>query len=145
MAAGPWTPVNGARTEIMNSYIAGASARTFKVALVLSTSNVGAASTTWAGVTNEVANGNGYTTGGQTVTLSLSGTTTVQVFFASNPVWTASGAGITARTAVLYAVGGNVLATSVLDSTPADVTVSAGNQLTVDSDGTPAPVFTFGS
>ena len=94
-------------------------------------SNIGAASTTYAGVTNEHANGNGYTTGGIAITLSLSGTTTVTVDIATDPVWTASGGSIVARFAVIYEVGGNVLCYCLLDSTPADVTATSGNTLTV--------------
>ena len=101
------------------------------MALFLSTSNIGAGSTTYAGLTNEHANGNGYTTGGAAISLTLSGTTTVTVDVATDPVWTASGAGITARFAVIYEVGGNVLCYCLLDSTPADVSVTAGNTLTV--------------
>jgi hypothetical protein len=103
----------------------------FKCALFLSTSNIGAASTTYAGVTNEVANANGYTTGGIAVVLTLAGTTTVTVDFQTDPVWTASGGSITARFAVVYEVGGRVLCYALLDSTPADVTATDGNTLTV--------------
>jgi len=100
------------------------------MALFLSTSNIGAASTTYAGLTNEHANGNGYTTGGSSVTLSLSGTTTVTVD-STDVTWTASGGSITARFAVIYEVGGRVLCYCLLDSTPADVTATDGNTLTV--------------
>lgn len=102
------------------------------MALFLSTSNIGAASTTYAGVTNEVSNANGYTTGGVSVTLSLSGTTTVTCA-CTDAVWTASGTGIVARYGLIYEVGGHVLAYFLLDSAPADVTVSSGNTLTVHS------------
>ena len=103
----------------------------FKVALFLSTSNIGAASTTYAGVTNEHAAANGYTTGGIAVTHTLAGTTTVTVDWSTDPVWTASGGSITARFAVIYEVAGDVLAYCLLDSTPADVTATTGNTLTV--------------
>jgi hypothetical protein len=116
---------------------------TFKVALFLSTSNISASSTTYAGVTNEVASANGYTTGGITTALTLAGTTSVTVSFTTNPVWTASGGSITARFAVLYESGGDVVCYCLLDSTPADVTATSGNTLTIDSDGTPNPVFTL--
>jgi hypothetical protein len=106
----------------------------YKVALVTSTSNISASSTTWAGVTNEVASGNGYTTGGVAVTLSQTGTTSVNVYFSSNPSWTASGGSITARWAVLYKTASDVLAYSLLDSAPADVVVASGNTLTIKSD-----------
>lgn len=144
MAAGTWTLPSGARKMLLDGTF-DLDSDTFKVALVTSSSNIGASTTTWAGVTGEVANGNGYTTGGVSVTLNLTGTTSVAVAFATNPVWTASGSGITARTAVLYETSGNVLSYVTLDTTGGgqDVSVSSGNTLTVDSDGSPSPVFTL--
>jgi hypothetical protein len=104
---------------------------TFLIALFLSTSNIGAASTTYAGVTNEHANANGYTTGGISLgVLTLAGTTTVTVDDA-DAVWTAAGGSITARFAVLYESAGNVLCYCLLDPAPADVTATDGNPLTV--------------
>ena len=130
MAAGTWTLTNGGRTSLLNGTF-DLDTDTFKIALFLSTSNIGAASTTYAGVTNEHANANGYTTGGNAVTGSLSGTTTVTFDTTDPTAWTASGGSITARFAVLYEVSGNVLAYCLLDSTPADVTATTGNTLTV--------------
>jgi len=55
-------------------------------------------------ITAEVANGNGYTTGGNTAA-TTSATTTAGVFklvLASPAVWTATGAGFTFRYAILY-------------------------------------------
>ena len=130
MAAGAWTFPNGTRTDLINAVLAVA-ADTYKMALFLSTSNIGAASTTYAGVTNEHANANGYTTGGISVDLTLAGTTTVTADIATDPVWTASGGSITARFAVIYEVAGNVLCYCLLDSTPADVTATTSNTLTV--------------
>lgn len=129
-AAGTWTFPNGARTNLLNGTF-DLDSDTFKMALFLSTSNLGASTTTYAGVTNEHANGNGYTTGGIAVTISLSGTTTVTVDLSSDPVWTASGGSITARFAAIYEVSGSVLCYCLLDSTPADVTATNGNTLTV--------------
>jgi putative effector of murein hydrolase len=130
MAAGAWTFPNSARTDMLNGTF-DHDTDSFKVALFLSTSNIGASSTTYAGVTNEHSNANGYTTGGIAVTLTLSGTTTVTVDFSTDPVWTASGGSITARFAVLYEVSGRVLCYCLLDSAPADVTATTGNTLTV--------------
>jgi hypothetical protein len=140
-APGAWTLTNTTRQKILDgTFVVGSG---YKVALVTSTSNIGAASTTYAGVTNEVASGNGYTTGGVSVTLSQTGTTSVNVYFSSNPSWTASGGSITARYAVLYKTGSDVLCYSLLDSAPADVVVAAGNTLTVKSDNTASnPVLT---
>jgi hypothetical protein len=132
MAAGAWTFTDAARTNLLNGTF-DLDTDTFLMALFLSTSNIGAASTTYAGVTNEHANANGYTTGGISLgSLALSGTTTVTVDETTNPVWTASGGSITARYAVIYESGGNVLCYCLLDSAPADVTATDGNTLTVN-------------
>ena len=131
MAAGAWTFPDGARTDLLNGTF-DLDTNTFLMALFLSTSNIGAASTTYAGVTNEHANANGYTTGGISMgVLTLAGTTTVTVDDPSDAVWTASGGSIVARFAVIYESGGNVLCYCLLDSTPADVTATTGNTLTV--------------
>lgn len=130
MAAGAWTFTNGGRTKLIDGTF-DIDTDSWKCALFLSTSNIGAASTTYAGVTNEVANAFGYTTGGIAITLTLAGTTTVTVDISVDPVWTASGGSITGRFAVIYEVAGNVLCYCLLDSTPADVTATSGNTLTV--------------
>lgn len=100
------------------------------MALFLSTSNLGAASTTFAAVTAEHAAANGYTAGGIAVVLNLAGTTTVTVDITTDPVWTASGGSIVARFAAIYEVGGDVLCYCLLDAAPADVTATTGNTLT---------------
>lgn len=133
-AAGPsaWALTNTARTKFVNGQFDW-DTDTLKIALFLSTSNIGAASTTYAGVTNEHANGNGYLTGGVTVSPgTLSGTTTVTMDVTTDPVWTSSGT-ITARFAGLYESGGDVITYMTLDSAPADVTVSSPNTLTIGS------------
>lgn len=131
MAASSWTFPDAARTSLLDGTF-DLDTDTFLMALFLSTSNIGAASTTYAGLTNEHANANGYTTGGISLgQLALSGTTTVTVDETTNPVWTASGGSITARFAVIYESGGRVLCYCLLDSTPADVTATTGNTLTV--------------
>jgi len=129
-AAGPWLFTNTSRTYLLDGTFDVAD-DSFKMGLFLSTSNIGAASTTYAALTNEHANANGYTTGGIAVDLTLAGTTTVTVDIATDPVWTASGGSIVARFAVIYEVGGNVLCYCLLDSAPADVTATTGNTLTV--------------
>jgi hypothetical protein len=129
MAAGAWTFTNGGRTSLVDGTF-DLNSDTFKAALFLSTSNIGASSTTYAGLTNEHSNANGYTTGGKALTPSLTGTTTV-TFDVDDQTWTASGGSITARFAVIYEVSGNVLAYCLLDSTPADVTATSGNTLTL--------------
>lgn len=130
MAAGNWTFTNAGRTKLLNGTF-DIDSDSYKMALLLSSSNIGSGTTTFAGVTNEHANANGYTSGGIAVSLTLAGTTTVTVDIATDPTWTASGGSIVARYACIYEVGGDVLCYCLLDSTPADVTVTAGNTLTV--------------
>jgi len=129
MSASVWTFTDEGRKRLLDGTLR-IGVDSFKMALFLSTSNIGPSSTTYAGLTNEHANANGYTTGGQAVTLSLSGTTTVMVD-STDVTWTASGGSIVARYAVIYEVSGNVLAYALLDSTPADVTVTSGNNLPI--------------
>ena len=130
MAAGAWTFTNTGRTSLLNGTF-DVDSDTYKMALFLSTSNLAASTTTYAGLTNEHANANGYTTGGIAVALTLGGTTTVTVDITTDPVWTASGGSIVARFAVIYEVSGNVLCYCLLDDAPADVTATTGNTLTV--------------
>lgn len=135
--AGPtaWAFTNTGRTKLLDNTGFDIDSGTYKCALFLSTSNIGAASTTYAAVTNEVANGLGYATGGLAVTFTLSGTTTVTATLASSAVWTASGGSIVARFAAIYEVGGSVLCYITLDSAPADVTATDGNTLTIAASG----------
>lgn len=130
MAAGVWTFTNGGRTKLLDGTF-DIDSDVYKMAIFLSTSNLGAASTTFAGVTNEHAAANGYTAGGIAVSPTLAGTTTVTVDLATDPVWTASGGSIVGRFAAIYEVGGNILCYCLLDSAPADVTATTGNTLTV--------------
>ncbi len=129
MAAGNWLATDTGRTSILAGTLA--TGDSYKVALFLSTSNLSSASTTYAALTNEVANAVGYTTGGIAITLGVSGTTTVTVTTASPMVWTASGGSITAKWAVIYEVAGSVLLYCLLESGGSDVTATAGNTLTI--------------
>lgn len=108
-------------------------ADTFKVALFLSTSDCGNANHAngqYSAFTNEVANANGYTTGGVSVGVGTfvnsSGTET---FDTSDAVWTPSGGNIVSRYAVLYDstdANKRAVAFCLLDSAPADVTFVNG-------------------
>jgi len=109
---------------------------TFKMALFQSTSNAATLSTAgYAALTNEVANANGYTTGGVTLTSVTWGQTSgTGTFDCADAVWTASGGSIAARFAVIYddtPAGKTLVGYSLLDTTPADVTATDGNTLTV--------------
>lgn len=139
-AAGPWTVYNDAK---LNSWKAlfNLPSDSFKVALFTSASVAindqvtPATYASFASDAHEVANGNGYTTGGVAVTgasLTGGGATGTITFSTGNATWTASGAGFTARAAVIYdTTTGYAIAYCLLDSTPADVTVSAGNTLAI--------------
>lgn len=117
-------------------------ANTFKLALV-SSAWTPAPSTdeVWADVSaNEIANGNGYTTGGGTLTsVALTQAAGVVKFTSAAFVWTASGSGIPAwRRGVIYASGtlngkvNPIVGYFLGDSTPADIPLTtSGNTLTV--------------
>ncbi len=95
----------------------------------------------YAEITNEVANGNGYTTGGITltsVTWSKSGGTTT--FDCANIEIEASGGDITFRFAVIYDATGSpqpLVCYTTPDNTPADTTVTDGTKkiLTIHASG----------
>jgi hypothetical protein len=218
MTAGLWTPTNSSLSKIASGQF-DIDSDSYKCGLLQSTSNIGIASGAWSSVTNEVAAGNGYSTGGVPVSLTIntgaatnvtdavwgtpsgnsvtitsagnglpviaagamfrvrehSNPANEGVYFATgsptagslpaikigsapvasaseavnikaqdtivpsaNIVFTASGGSIAARLAALYEVGGDVLAYMLLDATPADVTVTSGNALTINNS---VPVF----
>lgn len=131
MAAGKWKLYESAKEFIGDGTI-DLDTHTFKIALFLSTSNCNTLThDQLADLTNEHANANGYTTGGNTlgsVTWTRSGGTTT--FDAADASWTASGGSIVARFAVIYddtAAGDELVAVCLLDTTPADVTATTGN------------------
>jgi hypothetical protein len=128
MAAGAWVFTDTARGKVIDGTLK--LGDTYKMALFKSTSDLGAASTDFASVTNEVDTG-GYAAGGIAITLTKSGTTTVTVDIQTDPEWTVSSTSLVARFACIYEVGGDVLSYCLLDSTPADVTVTVGNKLCV--------------
>jgi hypothetical protein len=72
-----------------------------KVALFTSTYTPALTDTLYSGLSGEVANGNGYTTGGATVTGGAFSGTTTKVFDATDTSWTFTASKI-ARYAVLY-------------------------------------------
>lgn len=148
MTASPWTFTTSARTKLINGTF-DIDTDTWNIALFKPTSNLGASSTTYAALTNEIAQANGYLTGGTGVTLAMTGTTSVAVAFDPNPYWTANGGIITAHSAALYEVGGDVLAYSVLDEdavtvTDADWGAPSGNDVTITSAGANLPLLIAG-
>lgn len=94
----------------------------------------------WADASaNEIANGNGYTTGGAALAgVSVSRSLGVTTFDANDTAWTATPGAIGPfRYLVLYAavtrngVTNPLIGYVLLDSAPADLTISASNTLTV--------------
>ena len=116
---------------------------TFKVALVLSGYTFSAAHTVYADISaSEHANANGYTTGGATLaSVTFSQTSGTATFDAADTTWTASGGSIVARRAIIYKSGtanarvSPLVASILMDTTPADVTVTTGNVLTLQYNG----------
>lgn len=138
MAAGAWTFTDAGRKKLLDGTF-DLDTDTFLCALFLSTSNIGAASTTYAGLTNEHANANGYTTGGVAITPTWAQAAGTATFDAADlaPGWTASGGSIIARFGVIYknatvnTIVKPLLCVCLLDATPADVTTTVGNTLSV--------------
>jgi hypothetical protein len=98
-------------------------ADTLKIALYTSSASLGATTTAYS-ATNEVANGNGYATGGVTLAnkaVSTSGTTAY--FDADDPTWTS--ASFTANGALIYNSTNGDKAIAIL-AFGGDFTVSSG-------------------
>lgn len=141
MAAGKWKVYEFGKEYLADGTI-DLDTATFKMALFQSTSNCDtlSGSDALADLTNEVANANGYTTGGVTLTgVTWNNAAGTMTFDTSDAVWTASGGSITARFAVIYRSGASgspsvtdaLLCVCLLDTTPADVTATDGNTLTI--------------
>ena len=130
-AADAWQFTEQARESILDGTI-DCEGDSFKMALFLTASDIGDTEITYAGVTSEHVQENGYTTGGISVDLGVTHTTTVaKVDIATDPVWTASGGSIAADFAVIYEVGGNNLVWTNLVTGGGTVTATDGNTLTI--------------
>ena len=140
MTADAWV-IHDKVKEYMGDGTIDLDADTFKVGLFLSTSNVATTSiNALSTATNQHANANGYTTGGVTLSsvtwTESSGTIT---FDAANmtDAWTAASGSIVTRFAVLYddtvssPVIDPILAHCLLDNSPADITVTDTNTLSI--------------
>lgn len=143
MASGPFVFSNLTKLNFFSATnLLNATAANYRLALVTSswTPNT-ATDELWAVASgNELANGNGYTTGGiNPGSIALTQSAGTVKFTGNAVVWTASGTGVPAwRYGVLYYLGTlnakvNPLVGYFLgDSTPADVPLTtAGNTLTI--------------
>jgi hypothetical protein len=141
MPAGKWKAYDLAKKYLADGTFDLDDTTNWKLALFLSTSNantLGGTNDVYGDLTNEVANGNGYVTGGVALTgVAFNHATGTATFQANNAAFTASGGSITARFAVIYkdaTVNGIVkplLCVCLLENPAADVTVTAGNTLTI--------------
>lgn len=143
MAAGAFVIPDLAKLNLFNATaLLSATAANFRLALVSSAwTPVNSTDELWAVASgSEIANGQGYTTGGLVPpSAALTQSAGVVKFTSSPVVWTATGTGIPAwRRGVLYYLGtlngkvNPIVAHFLGDSTPADVPLTtAGNTLTV--------------
>lgn len=136
MAAGTWVVYDEFKLSL-GKKVFNLTADAVKMALYQSTSNAGAASLVgaqYATLTNQVAAANGYTTGGVTCAPTYTNSAGTETFDIADASWTAAGGSIVARYAVLYddtALNKDLIAYCLLDASPADVTLTDGNTLTV--------------
>lgn len=129
MAAGTFVIPYVAKTKLIDG-THDLDTHVFKMALCTQAQTLGAATTIgYSGLTGQVANGNGYTTGGKTVAITLSrsgGTVTVNC---ASQQWTAST--FSAKWAVIYndtATNKDLLCYVDLETTvPAGLSPSNGN------------------
>lgn len=143
MAAGKFKLYNTAKEKIGQGII-DLDTHTFKAKIFLSTSNCNTLTfDEIADLTNEHAAANGYAE----VTLASitwNNSAGVITFDCADLVWNAAGGSITGRFVVIYddtVAGDPLLCVCLLDTTPADVTATAGNPLTVQINA--SGVFTF--
>jgi hypothetical protein len=141
MAAGKWKLYENAKKRLADGTFDLDAASSWKMALLSSTSNANTLSVgtgVYGDLTNELTTANGYTAGGLALTnptwTNASGTITFDI---DDAVWTASGGSIAARFAVIYwnatvnTIVKPLLCVCLLDTTPADVTATTGNTLTI--------------
>jgi hypothetical protein len=141
MAAGKWKVYEYAKEYLADGTHDLDDTTNWKMALFLSTSNcdtLGVGTGVYGDLTNEVANGLGYTTGGVAITgVTWTHSTGTATFDVDNAIWTAAGGSIVARFAVIYrnatvnSIVKPLLCVSLLDTTPANVTATDGNTLTI--------------
>jgi hypothetical protein len=145
MATSAWNKFNDFSEQLVRG-VHDFDANTFKV--VLTNSAPTAANTILSDIT-QIANGGGYTTGGETTTITISETSGTTTVSGTEIVWTGSGAGFGPfRYAVLY----NDSSTSPLDAliawfdygSPGITLVGAGETFTLKfNNASPGTMFTL--
>jgi hypothetical protein len=142
MAAGSWTVFNIAKKKLADGTF-DLNTNTYKMALTTSAQALAATfvgtstDCRYADLTNEVAAGGGYTTGGKTLAATWVQAVGTITFDVDDQAWTSST--ITARYAVIYddtTANKNLVCFCLLDSTPADVSTTAGTlTITINASG----------
>jgi len=138
MAASAWL-VHDNIKELVGNGVIDFDTDAFKIILCTSASNVHTAATdALSTVTNQVATANGYTQNNKALaSQTWVETAGVATFDAADVQWTASGGSITARYAAIYddtvasPVVDPIVCSTLLDTTPADVTATDGNTFTI--------------
>lgn len=109
---------------------------TLKASLHSASYTFAATHSVYADLTNELSTANGYTNGGKALTgVTWDHSAGIATLDADDVVWTASGGSIAARRAVLRAIGtfnsqvDPLICSILLDTSPADVTATIGNDL----------------
>lgn len=136
MSAGKWKLYEKAKLHLLDGTFDLDDTTNWKAALFTSASNANtlSGSEVYADLTNEVANGSGYLTGGVAIAgQSLANASGTITFDANDVSWTASGGSLTFRYAVIYknatvnSIIKPLLCVSLLDTTPANIVVNDGN------------------
>lgn len=135
MAASQWYAYHSFK-EFLGEKVIDFNNDTFKMALFESTGNAGDPTQSLFGGLTDQFSGSGYTAGGQAMTVTWTRSAGVVTFDSAPVDFTASGGAIVARYAVIYddtpsSPAKPLVCFCLLDDTPADVSVSDGNTLTV--------------
>lgn len=143
MAAGNWIMYDSAKKGLNNGTI-DFDTDTIKISLHSSSYTPSLSHDEYADATNELSTANGYTSGGATITgtVTNSGSTT-KLAASANTTWTAAGGSIVARWAVMRKSGSAngltnpLIGYVLLDTAPANVTAVDGQnlQITVPASG----------
>ena len=139
MAASAWSVYNKAKQKIGNSTLSLAAAAAKRLSLFTSASNANTATlSTYGSVTNEVAEGNGYSSSGKAlanVAWTVGASAGQYKFDADDVVFSASGGTIpNIKFAVIWLSGASALARHLLcrsQLSTAQFTLSQGNTLTI--------------
>lgn len=138
MAASAWV-VHDKIKEYIGNKLVDFDSDAFKANLYLSSSNIATPSVNGiATATNQVATNYGYTQNSKAITSpTWSESSGVCTFDCADIVWTASGGSIVSRFCGIYddtvasPVADPIVAHTLLDTTPADVTATNGNTFTI--------------